>query len=284
MVERKGVMKRFIPESLTPLAWTPFYASLAPEDRIAYNRLHGLYFLEQTIYFEQLLGRPLLDYLVRNASSETLRREAREFAEEEDKHSSWFRELLREEKPGWYERTDFHLLGAKSWQRGLTRRLGSNVHLLPALLWLQLMAEERALHFGRLFLSDDDSLDERFRAVQKKHLADEPGHIRRDELFIEAIWGQAPTWVRKVNARLLHWLLREYFLLPKRSGWRVVELWLGERPHLAHRRTEARRAMNGLARDEAFLKSLYPRRHLPRTAALSQAWQELAFLQRFLTD
>jgi hypothetical protein len=277
-------MKRFIPESLTPLAWTPFYASLDPADRIAYNRLHGLYFLEQTIYFEQLLGRPLLEHLARTAATEPLRREAREFADEEDNHSSWFRELLREEKPEWYGRTDFHLLGAKRWQRGLTRWLGTKVEVLPALLWLQLMAEERALYFGRQFLKDDDSLDERFRAVQRRHLADEPGHIRRDELFIEALWGQAPPLIRKANARLLRWLLREYFLLPKRSGWRVVEQWLKDSPHLAPRRPEARQAMSGLATDTAFLKSLYPRRHLPRTATLSQAWQELAFLQRFLTD
>ena len=277
-------MKRFIPEDLTPLSWTPFYASLDANDRFAYNRLHGLYFLEQTIFFEQLLGRPVLDHLARHAPGESLRREAREFAEEENLHTSWFRDLLREERPGWYLQKDFHLIGAGAPQRLIIRWLGRNVQFLPALLWLQLMAEERALYFGLQFMRDDDSLDERFRAVQKKHLADEPGHIRRDELFIHALWDTASPRLRSINAKLLHWLLREYFLLPKRSGWNVVEHWLKEHPHLMPRRDEARQAMTGLARNEAFVKSLYPRRHLPRTATLSQAWQELAFLQSFRTD
>lgn len=277
-------MKRFIPEDLTPLSWTPFYATLGAEDRLAYNRLHGLYFLEQTIFFEQLLGRPVLDHLARHAPGESLRREAREFAEEENLHTSWFRELLREERPGWYSRSDFHLIGAGAPQRLIIRWLGRHVQFLPALLWLQLMAEERALYFGLQFMKDDDFLDERFRAVQKKHLADEPGHIRRDELFIHALWDTASPRLRSINAKLLHWLLREYFLLPKRSGWNVVEHWLKECPHLMPRRDEARQAMTGLARNEAFVKSLYPRRHLPRTATLSQAWQELAFLQSFLTE
>lgn len=277
-------MKRFIPEGLTPLSWTPFYASLEADDRLAYNRLHGLYFLEQTIFFEQFLGRPVLDHLARHAPGDSLRREAREFAEEENLHTSWFRDLLQQERPGWYLQKDFHLIGAGAPQRLIIRWLGRHVQFLPALLWLQLMAEERALYFGLQFIKDDDSLDERFRAVQKKHLADEPGHIRRDELFIHALWDTASPRLRSINAKLLHWLLREYFLLPKRSGWNVVEHWLKECPHLIPRRAEVRQAMTGLAHNEAFLKSLYPRRHLPRTATLSQAWQELAFLQSFLTD
>ena len=70
----------FIPESLTPLAWTPLYAGLSGEDRLAYNHLHGRYFLEQTIFFEQLMGRPALDILSKKAPTEYLRREAADFA------------------------------------------------------------------------------------------------------------------------------------------------------------------------------------------------------------
>ena len=54
------------------------------------------------------------------------------------------------------------------------------VRVFPALLWLQLIAEERALYFGRAFVEHGDEIDPRFLAVQRRHLADEPGHIRRD--------------------------------------------------------------------------------------------------------
>jgi hypothetical protein len=50
----------YVPEELTPLFFTPSYASLTNEQRVSYNRLHGLYFLEQTIFFEQFLGAGFL--------------------------------------------------------------------------------------------------------------------------------------------------------------------------------------------------------------------------------
>lgn len=277
-------MKRFIPESLTPLAFTPLYASLDAADRLAYNRLHGLYFLEQTIFFEQIMGRPALDQLMKIAPTEAMRVEMMDFAKEEDAHSSWFRELLREIEPTWYADKDFHLLAASAPMRWLMRLMSRGIRWLPALLWLQLMAEERALYFGLQFMNDDDDLDERFRAVQRRHLADEPGHIRRDELFIRWLWPATPRWLRMANARLLAWLLREFFLLPKRSGRRVVEDWLADRPRLRPRRAEIRQAIRALGQNPAYLRTLYPRQRLPRTSALARLWPEMAFMESFLAD
>src|SRR6187401_1294936 len=39
----------YIPQRLTPLAFTEIYAELSPFQRYRYNQLCGLYFLEQTI-------------------------------------------------------------------------------------------------------------------------------------------------------------------------------------------------------------------------------------------
>jgi hypothetical protein len=274
----------FVPESLTPLAFTPLYAELSDEDKLAYNHLHGRYFLEQTIFFEQLMGRPALDVIANSAPNEILRNEARDFANEEDAHSSWFRELLREVAPGAYENTDFVLLSAPMALRCLTQWTSRCIRLFPGLLWLQLMAEERALYFGRIYLENEDAIDPRFLQVQRKHLADEPSHIRRDEAFLNWIWPATPPWLRRLNARLIRWAIYELLYLPKRSGWRVVEHWLATRPHLLARTAQFRRAMNDLSKDTAFLASLYPRKFLPRTDLLSKPWPELAFLDKLLTD
>lgn len=274
----------FIPEELTPLAFTPVYAGLTDAQRLAYNRLHGQYFLEQTICFEQVMGRPTLASLEAMAPTPELRREIRLFAAEEDAHSSWFRALLREVRPGAYDHGDFDLLAAPPWLRGVMRTAARSVRWLPALLWLQLIAEERALYFGKVFLAEREALDPRFYQVQMRHMADEAGHVRRDEMFLRWRWPATPRWVRRANAAVLEWMLREFFYLPKRSGWRVVESWLADHPELEHRRSELRAAWRGLADTPAFLRTLYPRRHLSRTVALAADWPELGFFNGFFTD
>lgn len=161
---------------------------------------------------------------------------------------------------------------------------GSGVRRFPAMLWLQLIFEERALHLGREFVSAGAGLDVRFLAVHRRHLADEPAHIRRDVLFIEWLWPATPAWLRRLNARLLLWLLREFFLLPKRSGLRVVETWLRECPELMPRRAEILHAMQALETNDLYLRTLYPRASFPKTRQLAARWPELAGLEHFFTD
>lgn len=279
-----GDAKFYVPEELTPLFFTPCYASLTDEQRLSYNRLHGLYFLEQIIFFEQCQGRPGLCWLIKHAPTDALRREAEDFMAEEDAHSAWFRELLRNVEPETYSHTDFHRIGTPAWVQWLTRRLGAGIAWLPALLWLQLIAEERALHFGRCYVRDAEQIDSRFLAVQRRHLADEPGHIRRDILFIEWLWPATPGWLRQINAWLMEWLLREFFLLPKRSGRRVVMEWLSQHPELDAKRSNILNDWQQLGQNHDFMRSLYPRAVLPKTAALASRWPELKFMETFLTD
>lgn len=274
----------FIPERLTPLAFTPLYTDLTDEEKLSYNRAHGRYFLEQTIFFEQLLGKPVLRQLIQMAPDHQMAEVARNFMEEEDRHTGWFRTLLREVEPETYNEADFHLLEVKPMLPPLARLLGRSVNFLPFLLWLQLIAEERSLYFGVQFLKAGDAIDERFLAVQRQHLKDEAGHIRSDEIFIEWLWPRCGKMLRKLNARFLEWSLRELFYLPKRSGWRVVDHWLHANPALLARREEFRSAMADLAKNETYLRTLYPRKHLLRTCALAARWPELQFLEEFFTD
>ncbi|MEZ0277452.1 MAG: diiron oxygenase, partial [Roseimicrobium sp.] len=259
----------FVPESLTPLAFTTVYPTLTATQRRRYNQLHGLYFLEQLVFFEQIMGRPTLAWLARNSPTPALRSEAEHFIAEEDAHSSWFRGLLREIEPVHYASRDFRLLQISSTARSLMKLPGRAVRFFPALLWMQLIFEERALQFGRAFVASGTALDPRFLTVHRQHLADEPAHIRRDILFLEWLWPATPGWLRRINARLLLWLLREFFLLPKRSGWRVVQTWLEEFPELQKRRDEIQQAMTDLEKNEAYLLTLYPKASFPKTRQLA---------------
>lgn len=274
----------YIPEILTPLYFTPLYAGLSQDERLSYNRKHGLYFLEQTIFFEQILGNPVLRQLIRISPDEHFSHGAQQFVDDEVRHSSWFRALLRDVAPETYSQQDFHLLDVTPLMINGARWAARAVRWLPCLLWLQLIAEERSLYFGRCFMEVEGQLDRRFLAVQKRHMADEADHIRYDEMFIEWLWSRSGQSVRSINAHVLEWVLREFFYLPKRSGWRVVEAWLREFPHLWERRVEFRLAMDDLAGNKRFLDTLYPQKELARTSALSSAWPELGFLKEFFTD
>jgi P-aminobenzoate N-oxygenase AurF len=273
----------YIPERLTPLAFTGIYRELSAVQRARYNQLSGLYFLEQTIFFEQCMGRPVLERLEQTLPA-SLRAHAREFIAEENRHTVWFRQLLRDCEPQWYAEDCFRLLKAGPLSRAALHFCTQRPDRFPCLLWLQIMAEERAQYFGGAFVAEAGELDERFVEVQRRHLADEGGHIRWDVEFIEWLWPATPLLLRKWNARLLGWLLREFFHLPKRSGWNVVEHLLAEFPELAARKAELRAAMRSLARNGAYLHTLYPRSVFPRTRRLASRWPELHFLDEFFTE
>jgi hypothetical protein len=102
--------------------------------------------------------------------------------------------------------------------------------------------------------------------------------------LIEWLWPATPVAVRKINGQLLGWLLREFFSMPKRSGWNVVEHLIAEFPDLEARRPELRSAMHGLADNFAFVRTLYPRSVFPRTRRLASRWPEFNFLEAFFTD
>ncbi len=282
-LEVEGLTGLFVPEFLTPLAFTPLYGELSEVQRRRYNQIHGLYFMEQTIFFEQFMGKPALSWLALNAAP-SLRKEAESFIVEEDRHTSWFRELLREIEPLQYGKRDFNLLGVSAVSLKLMGFVSRCIRLFPAVLWMQLIAEERALYFGRCFIEHSALIDPRFVALQRRHLADEPAHIRRDILFLEWLWPVTPRWLRCINAKFLCWSLREFFLLPKRSGWRVVNAWLSEFPELYERRAEFKNAMEALEFNQEFIHSLYPRAILPKTRMMAARWPEMLELENLFTD
>ena len=272
----------YIPEKLTPLAFTSIYRELTPEQRLRYNQLSGLYFLEQTIFFEQCMGGPVLKWLQRNAPA-PLRHQAAEFEVEENRHTSWFRALLREVEPRWYADDSLKFVRPSRVAGAALQFCNVRPHLFPCLLWLQLIAEERAQYFSGTFLASADELDPRFLEIQRKHLADEGGHIRWDVAFVEWLWPSVLLPVRIANARLLQFSMREFFYLPKRSGWNVIERLMVEFPELAVRQADLRAAMHSLGTNEAYLRTLYPHCVFPKTRHLASRWPELGFLGTFFT-
>ncbi len=102
----------FIPERLTPLPFTPVWRELRPAEQLRYNQLHGLYFHEQIIFFEQTVIVPLLRAAQPHVADTALRDSIDTFVAEENTHSAGFHELLAALRPAWYAGGWRHFVGA----------------------------------------------------------------------------------------------------------------------------------------------------------------------------
>ena len=273
--------KNFMPERLTPLFHTPVYHRLNLAQRRRYNQLHACYLNEQTIFFESVMARPILQCYPGRVSR-GLAAGLGEFMQEEERHSAMFRALNRACAPAIYGGTDFHAIRLGAAVRWPLRWWVQCAGRFPLFLWLLLIQEERAMFYAGEFLAEADHLEPAFVAAQRKHLADEVGHVRWDEQLLDEVWPRTtPAW-RRVNARLLAWLLREFFVLPRRSGWRVVELLLAEFPELRGRKAEWRDALRGLADNREFHRLAYSWEVTPRAFARFECEPEFRDIGRVL--
>jgi len=103
-------------------------------------------------------------------------------------------------------------------------------------------------------------------------------HIGWDEELLDWLWPRVGHALRWINARLLNSMIGEFFILPKRSGRRVVGHLVREFPQL-----NAKALYNGLRElgtNAAYLRTLYSREITPRTFARFDALPEFALLAR----
>jgi hypothetical protein len=271
----------FIAGDLTPLHHTYTYQWLAPHIRLRYNQLHALYFNEQVAFFEQEMLTPALHALRRENSLPTpLANALPVFLEEEQRHTAMFRALNQRCAPEFYARANSYFVRIDKAASLLIRTMARRPRVFPLLIWLALLQEERSLHYSKLCLQIADALEPHFVAAHRKHLSDEAGHIHWDEQLLDWCWPQMRRAGRLLNAQLLTWMVREFFFLPKRSGRRVVQQLVFEFPQLDLR--ELAQGLRGLARDPAYLRTVYSRQIAPRTLARAERCREFAGLARIL--
>ena len=259
--------KRFIPEEFTPLYYTLFYRVLTEEQRLRYNQLQAIYFNEQIIFFETAIGRPVLEALLRDALPPQLSKGLRQFLEEEQQHTEMFRELNQLCAPQFYGTGDFYFIQPPRAWMAILGWATRHPCLFPMFFWLMLLQEERSLFYSRRVIAQREEFEPLFVQTHRTHLADEVGHVRWDEELIDALWESANPILRKVNARLFGWMLREFFNAPKRAQLRVVHELTREFPALSPLEPEMQRQLLALAEDDSYQKSLYSREIASKTFA-----------------
>jgi hypothetical protein len=272
--------RNFMPEELTPLFYVPLYRQLAPEHRLRYNQLQALYFNEQIIFFETMIGRGVMGGLLRQTWTNGFGEKLQRFSDDEIRHSEMFRQLNRLCAPQRYAAADFHFIQAPRRSIAALRWMTRRPRVFPLFIWLMLLQEERSLYYSREFIRHVEAIEPHFVASHRVHLADEANHVRWDEELLDRLWRGTSRLLRVVNARLFAWMLGEFFSTPKRGQLRVVEMLAREFPELRERETEMSRQLLALPRDETYQLSIYSRRIVPRCFAQFDRWPELRVMER----
>jgi hypothetical protein len=255
----------FMPEKLTTLYYTEVYTNLTDIQRLRYNQLHGLYFNEQTIFFEKTLAQNVLGYFLQSPLPGNLKTGLKQFLREELEHTAMFRKLNRLCDPGKYADQDFYFLQVPTLAFKVLDVLSRRPQWFPFLLWLMHLQEERSLFFGKTFLGSADLLEPHFVSVQRQHLADETGHVGWDEELLDWVWPETNGLLRLANVQLLGWMMKEYFTMPKRSAIRVVEVLVGEFPELRSQLPEICLQLRSLGKNQVYLSALYCTENVPKT-------------------
>ena len=274
--------RRFIPERLTPLFHTPAYSRLSVEQRLRYNQLHGCYLNEQTIFFESAMARHILNHFAARGLPGGLADGLPCFIAEEAAHSEMFRQLNRRCLPEIYAKDDFHFVRVPSLLGAGLRAWVKRSGVFPFFLWVLLIQEERALFYAREYLREAAELEPNFVSAQRRHLADEAGHIQWDEQLLDWVWPRTSGVARRVNARLFAWMMGEYFTTPRRSGLRVLAELVREFPALQPQWPELRTQMLELTHNRDFHLLAYSRAVTPKAFARFDRWPEFRPLAKVL--
>ena len=264
----------FIPPDLTPLFHTAVFAQLSEEARLTYNHLHGLYFHEQIIFFEQAIICPALTAVRTACQDQDLNASIDEFIAEENRHSARFHQLLHQAAPELYTHSPCHFIrNSRSELTGLNWAV-THPRFFPMFLWLILILEERAMHCSRVFLAHESDLAAPFFQVQRQHLADEVDHVQWDEQVIESIWPSIPYWLRRQNVRAMDWMLREFIVAPKRAAVRVLDALVDRHPDLQPLLPQLKAELRELGQTKAFQQSIFCPPVAPRSERLMTRYPE----------
>jgi hypothetical protein len=274
----------FIPERLTPLRLTPAWALLSPSEKLRYNQLQGLYFHEQIIFFEQELIVPMLRAARPLVVDPDLRRSLQTFEAEENTHSADFHTLLKELRPEWYGRSWRHFVQTGPVTRALLSTMLRHPRRFPFLIWLVQLLEERTMFASRLYLEEPDRYPAAILAGQRRHLIDEANHVQWDIALLRQLWPATPRWLRRLNIRLLDWMVGEFIAVPRRAALRVIDALAADIPNLSVPAATLKSQLLALGDQPEFRAAVFGRDAVPRTWKLAATASDLEpFIARWLS-
>jgi P-aminobenzoate N-oxygenase AurF len=282
LIGRIDFARPFLPEHLTPLPYTDVFHQLPMPARLRYNQLMASCYHEHFIYLETMLAEMILPALIRRFAGEPVAVHLEDSCREERKHSAWFHELHRASEPELYRENRHHFVQVPRFAQRLLEFCARRPETFPFCLWITMIIEERTIPSARDLLREADRIEPHYVRLHRLHAADEAGHVSCDAEMLRRLWPELSEPGRAFNRFMFVTLLREFFRLPKRAGWRVIQHLAVEQPWVHPLLPRLRRELLALESDRAYLATLYSREREPRTFALADSYAELRDLEAAL--
>ncbi len=278
--------RQFVCPSATPLYYTPIYNDLTDQQRLRYNQLCGLSFNELVTLFESQFAQRVLA-AVRNdaerAGDEPLLDCVQQFIEEEEHHAQAWQRLCKLSDPVRYADTTYAITRPSPFGLRLMCFIAARPQRFPAILWVMLALEEKALNVARRCLHmPRHELEPTYREMYTQHAHDEARHVQLDWHFIERYYDRLTPSRRRRTAWLVAKLLGQIFLRPARAAIRVVECWLREFPELQSRKREIESQLAALVESKDYHEMMYSRRTTPILFSLFDRYPEMRRMEHVL--
>lgn len=118
---------------------------------------------------------------------------------------------------------------------------------------------------SRLYLAEETRFPATIVAAQRQHLIDEADHVQWDIQLLNEIWPRTPEWLRRLNVRLLDWMVAEFIAVPRRAAVRVVDAWAREVTMPSVSVEKIKSELRDLADTPDFQRGVFGRDAVPRT-------------------
>ena len=225
----------YIPPVMTHLYGSEIYAHLNQQQQIRYNHLCGLMAAEQFLAFEEVVIIRAVHRLMSTPEIQgdpKLVKDLGEMINEEAVHAQWFRALLGSVEPQLYADEKRIFTKLRWWEQLTLLPLTRTRDGALLMLWFTLLIEEHSVKLSQAMLADvSETLDARFVAVHRRHLADEIRHLPLNIQLIKCIFDPLPRWRRVILAWIFRRLLRN-IARPRRANAAVVRRLVSEFPEL----------------------------------------------------
>jgi hypothetical protein len=269
----------FISEHLTPLPYTMAFHELSAAAQLRYNQLMASCYHEHFIYLETMLAEIILPALIRRFAREPVAPLLEGFRCEERKHSAWFHDLHRATEPELYRENRYYFVRVPRFAQRVLDACARRPETFPFCLWIAMIIEERTIPSSRDILRDADRIEGHYVRLHRLHAADEVGHVSCDAEMLRLLWPKLSVLNRSFNRLMFVTVLREFFRLPKRAGWRVIQRLAEEQPSVRPLLPRLRRQLLALEGNQRYLATLYSPAREPRTFALADNYSELRDLE-----
>lgn len=270
--------RRFYCDLLTPLYHTPVYAELSHTHRLRYNQLTGLYSNELIGFLETFVLRRTLDALTnrRNLRLPSRLVEAlHQFRADEARHADLWKRLNRLSEPEWYRERDYRILSVPRLALAAVSFVAGHPIAFPLVFWIQLVQEERSVNISRqMAAAPAAEIEPRYRAVYGRHLRDEVRHVHIDWHLIDHLYAPCSSVARRLNARMVRYILGGLFLTPSAATARIVGRLILEFPELRPLQSRMLAQLRGLSGSETYHSMMYSRESTPVTFALFDRFPE----------